>query len=163
VNALPQSNSTFRAPRCKLGEITPAVLRFEDGRSAQAQLEVVSASGGLLQLARPVHPDSRIKLMFLTPSGPVSATAKMLAPLSASQQPFRFVALPTEDQRRIRESVQASADQSNSDEEWIEKYRAAIEQGHQPRRRGLSRVLAALTLAMLCLGSVLYLFTMHIK
>jgi hypothetical protein len=139
------------------------VLRFEDGASTQAQLEVVSASGGLLQLARPVHPDSRIKLMFLTPSGPVSATARMLAPVSASQQPFRFVALPSEDQRRIRESVQSSPDLANADEEWIEKYRAAMEQGHQPRKRVLGRLLAALTLAMLCLGSVLYIFTMHVK
>ena len=50
VNALPQLNPNRRAPRFNLADITPAVLRFEDGHRTQAQLETISLTGGMLSL-----------------------------------------------------------------------------------------------------------------
>ena len=78
VDALPQPNHDRRAPRLNLSDITPAVLRFEDGHRTQGQLEVISLTGGILSLAKPVVRQSRVKLMFVTPTGPVLGTAEML-------------------------------------------------------------------------------------
>ena len=111
MNALPQPNPTIpdrRAPRLNLSDITPAVLRFEDGHRTQGQLEVISLTGGMLSLPKPVVRQSRVKLMFVTPTGPVLGTAEMLNPVSWNQQPFRFVGLEGDDQRRLQESIQSS-------------------------------------------------------
>ncbi len=158
MNALPQSNDR-RAPRLNLSDITPAVLRFEDGHRTQGQLEVISLTGGIVSLPKPVVRDSRVKLMFVTPTGPVLGTAEMLKPVSWTQQPFRFVGLEKDDQRRLQESIQSSFGQVSKDQEWIDKYRATLDQRRPPRQRLFSSRLAAYTLAILSLGSAIYLFS----
>jgi hypothetical protein len=160
VNALPQPNASLpirRAPRLNLSDITPAVLRFEDGHRTQGQLEVISLTGGVLCLPKPVVRQSRVKLMFVTPTGPVLGTAEMLNPVSLNQQPFRFVGLERDDQRRLQDSIQSSFGQVSKDQEWIDKYRAALDQQSPPRRSIFSSRLAAFTLALLSLGSAIYL------
>jgi hypothetical protein len=110
--------------------------------------------------------------MFVMPSGPVSGTAEMLKPLSCSQQPFRFIGLDHEDQRRLRESTHSpsspaqnspESERGGSDDEWIEKYRATLDQQHAPRGKVFRTLLAAVTVAVLCLGSAIYLFSIHVK
>jgi hypothetical protein len=155
-----------------LGALTPAVLRFEDGRRTKAQLEVISLTGGMLSLPKPVERESQVKLMFLTPTGPVLGTAEMLKPVSWSQQPFRFVALEHDDQRRLQASIQTSfgqaANKEDEQQKWIEKYRAALDRP-APRKHLFSSPLAAFALAMLSLGSAIYLFgifdilSLHLK
>jgi hypothetical protein len=152
-----------RAPRLNLSDLTPAVLRFEDGHRTQGQLEVISLTGGILGLPKPVGRESRVKLMFVTPTGPVLGTAEMLKPVSWTQQPFRFVGLEQDDQRRLQESIQSSFGQVSKDQEWIDKYRAALDQQPPSRRRLFSSRLAALTLAVLSLGSAIYLFSLFNK
>ena len=122
----------------------------------------------MLCLPGPVQTDSHVKLMFVTPTGPVLGTAEMLKPVSVSQQPFRFVALEQDDRHRLQVSIQASFGQTRHDQEWIEKYRAALDQRQpQPQKKRLfSTPLAALSLAMLSLGSAIYLFgifNLHLK
>jgi hypothetical protein len=160
VDALPQPNQNRRAPRLNLSDLTPAVLRFEDGHRTQGQLEVISLTGGILSLPKPVVRQSRVKLMFVTPTGPVLGTAEMLKPVSWTQQPFRFVGLERDDQRRLQDSIQSSFGQVSKDQEWIDKYRAALDDRRPPRRSLFSSRLAALTLAILSLGSAIYLFTL---
>ena len=165
MNALPHARPDGRAPRFNLSGLTPAVLRFEDGHRTKAQLEVISLTGGMLNLPKPVEGESQVKLMFLTPTGPVLGTAEMLKPVSWSQQPFRFVSLEHDDQSRLQASIQTSfgqADNKKEDEqqEWIEKYRAALDCRPVPRKRLFSSPLAAIALAMLSLGSAIYLFGM---
>ncbi len=149
-----------RAQRLNLSDLTPAVLRFEDGHRTQGQLEVISLTGGVLGLPKPVVRASRVKLMFVTPTGPVLGTAEMLKPVSWNQQPFRFVGLEKDDQRRLHDSIQSSFGQVSKDQEWIDKYRAALDQQPPQRRRLFSSRLAALTLAVLSLGSAIYLFSL---
>ena len=160
VDALPQPNHDHRAPRLNLSDITPAVLRFEDGHRTQGQLEVISLTGGILSLPKPVVRQSRVKLMFVTPTGPVLGTAEMLKPVSWTQQPFRFVGLEKDDQRRLQDSIQSSFGQVSKDQEWIDKYRATLDDRRPPRPRLFSSRLAAFTLAMLSLGSAIYLFSL---
>lgn len=165
MNALPQLNSDCRAPRFNLADITPAVLRFEDGRRTQAQLEVISLTGGMLCVPGPLQQDSQVKLMFVTPTGPVLATAEMLRPVALGKQPFRFVTLEQDDRWRLQVSIQSSFGQARN-EEWIEKYRATLDHRRPEKRRFFSMPLAALTLAMLSLGSAIYLFgifNVHLK
>ena len=157
MNALPQSNPALpnydrRAPRLNLSDVIHAVLRFEDGHRTQAQLEVISLTGGMLSLPKPAVREARVKLMFVTPTGPVLGTAEMLNPVSWNQQPFRFVGLDRDDQ------IQSSFGQVSKDQEWIDKYRAALDHQDPPRRRLFSSRLATLTLALLSLGSAIYLF-----
>jgi hypothetical protein len=142
-----------------LAGVTPAVLRFQDGQRTQARLEVVSLTGGMLSLPKPVDRKSHVKLMFLTPTGPVLGTAEMLTPVSLGKQPFRFVALEHDDQHRLQASIQSSFGQASEELEWIEKYRATLDQRRAPRRRLFSAPLAAFALAMLSVGSAIYLFS----
>jgi hypothetical protein len=158
VNALPQFNPNGRAPRFNLADITPAVLRLQDGRRTQAQLEVISLTGGMLCVPRTVPPDSHVKLMFVTPTGPVLGTAEMLKPVSLCQQPFRFVALECDDRRRLQASIQSSFGQTVNELEWIEKYRAALDYRQPQKKRFFNMPLAVFTIGLLSLGSAIYLF-----
>jgi hypothetical protein len=166
VNALPHLNPDHRAPRFNLADITPAILRFQDGRRTQAQLETISLTGGMLCVPGSVQPDSHVKLMFVTPTGPVLGTAEMLRPVSLSKQPFRFVTLEQDDLRRLQVSIQSSFGQVRHEQDWIEKYRATLDHRRPEKRRFFSMSLAALTLGMLSLGSAIYLFgifNLHLK
>lgn len=159
----PPASFACRAPRVRPTEYTPAVLRFRGGDCVTGNLEVISSTGGLLRLSKPLILGTRIKVMFLTQSGPVHSTAEMLSPISWTQQPFRFVALAYEDQRRLQAITRCSSklempnpeqttripdtEQWTVDPEhqWINKYRAAVS-GNPPPRRLLKRMLGALTL-----------------
>ncbi len=147
---------TGRAPRVRATEYTPAVLRFQSGDCVTGSLEVISSTGGLLCLSKPLIRGTRIKVMFLTQRGPVLGAAEMLSPLSWTQQPFRFVALAYADQRRLQAITGCSSklevpipEQTSpildAEPQWIDKYRAAVSQ-NPPRRRLLDRMLEALML-----------------
>jgi len=153
-----QSRDSWRSPRMRLADITPAVLRLPDGSSSRGQLETISLTGGLLNLSNMQAQGSRIKLMFMTRTGPVTGAAEMLPPVSTTKQPFRFVALEEADQRRLR-TVVRSVDPV--EEAWIQKYRAAQLQRNPPRR-GVSRIVLGALALTLCLGSVLYLVSSHL-
>jgi hypothetical protein len=70
-------------------EATPAVLRCEDGSRLSGDLQVISLTGGLLGLSRPLALGSQVKLMFVTRKGSVQGAAEMLCPVSRGLQPFR--------------------------------------------------------------------------
>ena len=161
MNTLPQLNPGVRPTRVRFAEATPAVLRFPDGRRATGQLQLISITGGLLSVPRPVDKGSQVKLMFLTDSGPVLGAAEMLSPLSWGQQPFRFLALEEGDRRILRSAIESSLEQRGREEEWIEKYRAALATTDSSPRSLFRMVLGALTLGLLCLGSMFYLLHVH--
>jgi len=110
MTSLPQSHASQRAARVPLADVTPAVLRFDDGSCSLGRLQIISLTGGLLCLPRPLDQGSRVKLVFLTHTGPVLGAAEMLRPLSWSLQPFQFVTLREGDQHRLRAAIQSSLD-----------------------------------------------------
>src|ERR1700680_1066077 len=140
MNGLSQLPSQVRAPRVHLADFTPAVLRFQDGQRASGQLQVLSLNGGLLSLPGPIDQGSQVKLMFLTRTGAVLGAAEMLSPVTSTQQPFRFVALPVDDRRRLGAAIQSSlnketANQEAAEQKWMEKLRAASNCETRPRSR----------------------------
>jgi hypothetical protein len=122
-------------------------------------LETISLTGGLLNMANMLDRGSRIKLMFLTHTGPVLGAAEMLSPVSTTRQPFRFVALEEGDQRRLRAVVQSFL--APVEQAWIEKYRAALVHRNPARRGVFGIVLGSLKLLTL-LGSAIYLLKVHL-
>ena len=91
-----------RSQRLQLAETIPVVLRHPDGHRMPAKLQCVSLTGGLMVLAPLLPPGSIVKLIFVTPKGPVTGTAEMLRPVSWTAQPFRFAAMPDSGQHRLR-------------------------------------------------------------
>ncbi len=161
MSNLPQSLTSRRPNRLCFSNTTPAVLRCADGRSVASKLQVVSVTGGLLSVAKPVSRGALVKLMFVTQSGPVLGSAEMLNPISYTQQPFRFVALPQEIQNRLHTEIQSSLYQRNSEDWWIEKYRSAVQQAPQPRKRRSRILLTAFGVALIALGSAFCALHFH--
>ena len=166
MDGLSQLHAQLRAPRVHLADFTPAVLRFQDGQRASGQLKVLSVNGGLLSLPDPIDQGSRVKLMFISHSGPVMVAAEMLSPLTSTQQPFRFVSLPVDDRRRLGAAVQSSLDQKTANQDaaeqrWMEKLRAASSLENRPRRRFVRLAAGVAVLGMLCLGGAFYFLQVH--
>lgn len=67
----------------------------------QGKLQCVSLTGGLLVPTSLLPPGSVVRFIFVTPKGPVTGTAEMLHPVSWTEQPFRFAAIPDSGQRRL--------------------------------------------------------------
>jgi hypothetical protein len=119
------------------------VLRFPCGDCLTGSLEVISSTGGLLRLSKPLIRGTRIKMMFLTQSGPVLGTAEMLTPISWTEQAFRFVTLAPSDQRRLQAMTGCSLEpdmsklvrigqQVDTEHQWIDKYRDAVSRNPPP-------------------------------
>ena len=117
------SQQTPRATRAHLAEPMPAVLRLKDGRRLTVDLKVVSVTGGLLSVPKPVDTGSTARLMFLTEAGMVAGSAEMLEPLSWALQPFRFVILNPDDQSRLRSTIQVCIGQNPNNHGQIEHSR----------------------------------------
>ncbi len=135
ISSFPQLYANRRIPRFRLAETTPAVLKFQNGLRMAGELHVVSRSGGLLLLPAPVHQGSVVELMFHTHRGQVLGTAEMLIPVTSTQQPFRFVALPESDQRRLQTAFQSGLYRNIDEEERIEELRAAVANWNPPPPR----------------------------
>jgi len=61
--------------------------------------------------------------MCLTDAGALQGTAEMLPSVSANQQPFRFVSMDEDDQRRLRELIQVSIELNRVEQQSIIKDR----------------------------------------
>ena len=153
---LPQSRPPWRVPRAHLEGQNPAVLRFANGQTTGANLQVISVTGGLLSLSQPVVQGSQVKLIFLTGAGAVLGGAEMLRPVTSELQPFRFVSLAADDHRRLGTLISEQSSQNKSEQDWMEKLRAASAQ-HRQARRWRSKVAGVVGLFMIGLATAAYL------
>lgn len=119
-----QPEKQWRSPRLQVTETMPAVLRLQNGRRVRGTVQTISATGGLLHVPSPLAQGSRVQLMFLMGTGTVAGTAEMLNSLSCTLQPFRFIAIDQNHERRLRELIQSSADQNRRAQLLIVKDRA---------------------------------------
>ncbi|HUO26282.1 MAG TPA: hypothetical protein VMU61_11500 [Candidatus Aquilonibacter sp.] len=156
MSSLPQLHQQWRPPRARLESNTPAVLRFPNGQRTWAKLQVISVTGGLLSVSQPVVQGSQVKVMFLTAGGTVLGGAEMLRPVSKALQPFRFVSIAADDQRRLGALILERSRPSKAEQDWIEKLRAASAQNAAPRpwRFKLAGAVGLLTVG---LGTAAYL------
>ena len=157
MNALPQLHSAPRTPRVHLENDTPAVLRFDSGDSVPAQLRVVSLTGGLLALAKPLAKGSQVRLMFLIGPGSVLAGAEMLHPVNHSQQPFRFLALSQKDRRKLESIIPLSVYEDITEPTWMKKLRVASDQRYVPSNWRRRAAVCAIGLIALGLAGAMYL------
>ena len=118
------AGTTPRPPRLQFAEMTPATVRFQSGRAVRAKLQVVSATGGLLCLPSLLDQGSQVKLMFLTDAGMVLGTAQMLTSVSGTLQPFRFLSINEDHERRLRHLIQSAVEQKRSEQGSIVRDRA---------------------------------------
>jgi len=97
MTSFPQSNPTQPAPRLKLDGSVPVAIRVEGTISVRGKLRELSATGGLLVLAKPFDKGEFVELAFPTNNGSVQGMAEILEPRvegsSGCLQPFRFIAL----------------------------------------------------------------------
>ena len=159
MSSSPQSRPPWRCPRAHLDGNNPIVLRFPNGQRIGANLQVISVTGGLLSLSKSVDQGSRVRLMFLTEAGSVLGGAEMLPPVSDSLQPFRFISLPAEDQRRVGALI-GECSQNKSELAWIEKLRAASAQHNEPAfwRFKLAGAIGLLTIGLVIAAAYLLHF-----
>lgn len=113
-----------RAPRTCFAETTPAVLRFHNGCRARGKLQIISLTGGLLSLSKPLFQGSRVKLMFLTRHGSVLGAAEMLSPIDWGLQPFKFIRLHDNDEERLQAAIQSALSQKRQTQAQVERFRA---------------------------------------
>ncbi|MGC1374279.1 MAG: hypothetical protein WA824_19235, partial [Candidatus Sulfotelmatobacter sp.] len=112
-----------RAPRTRFAETTPAVLRLKNGSRTRGKLQIISLTGGLLSLPKPLFRGSRVKLMFLTSKGSVLGAAEMLMPISWGLQPFKFVGLYDDDEERLQAAIQSSFAQNRCGYTQVARFR----------------------------------------
>jgi hypothetical protein len=161
MDGLSPVHTQLRAPRINVADFTPAVLRFVDGQRASGKLQLLSVNGGLLSLPSPIDQGAQVKLMFLTRTGPVLATAEMMSPVSSTEQPFRFVSLPVDDRRRLGAAIQSTlyqdiVNQEAAEQKWMEKLRTASSCQNQPRGRLFKFGVGAAALGIFGLGCAYY-------
>lgn len=112
----PNPHPTERAPRIHLNGSVAVAIHSEGGQKARVKLQSISRNGGLLQMPQELSPGDFVEIAFHTRSGPVHGMAEMLQPLrklkSACLQPFRFIALGDDDDRKLRMALDAATDQA---------------------------------------------------
>jgi hypothetical protein len=106
VTQIIQAKPGRRPQRLQLADSIPIVLRRQDGQRIPGKLQCVSTTGGLVVPASLLPAGSMVRLIFVTPKGPVTGKAEMLHPVSKAQQPFRFAAIPDTDQLRLRAVIE---------------------------------------------------------
>ncbi len=110
----PQPNPDTRATRVKLCGSVLVAIRSEVSGTVRAKLQVLSATGGLFILAKPLEQGDFVQVAFQTSKGPVRGMAEMLEPTrqptSAHVQAFRFVALEDEDHTKLRMAMESLHD-----------------------------------------------------
>jgi hypothetical protein len=112
----PQSNGNERSPRVKLNGSVAAAVMADGGQRAPAKLQTISITGGLLQLRQELSPGDFVEIAFQTQAGAICGMAEMLRPTrkfqSACLQPFRFIALGDEDDRKLRMALDSALDRN---------------------------------------------------
>src|SRR3954466_6049717 len=112
----PEPHPTRRASRVQLGDSVLAAIRLEDGRRTKAKLPSISVTGGLLRLAQSLAQGDFVEVAFQTQSASRHGMAEVLSPARSvpdgALQPFRFVAIEDDDHRRLRNSLDHVAMQS---------------------------------------------------
>ncbi len=153
----PPQSRPWRYPRARLVGQNPIVLRFANGQRVGANLKVISLTGGLLSVPQSVDQGSQVRLMFMTEAGSVLGGAEMLPPVSDQLQPFRFISLPPDDQRRVGALV-GMRSQDKLELDWMEKLRAASAQQNEST---FWRFKFAGMIGLLAIGSAVAAYVLH--
>ena len=110
----PQPNPAQPAPRLKLDDAVPVAIRVAGTTSVRGKLHELSATGGLLALAKPLNKGEFVELAFPTNNGAVQGMAEILEPKAKASsgclQPFRFIALEDEASNSLQMALESLQD-----------------------------------------------------
>lgn len=84
------------------------MIRLENGRQFLAKMELLSITGGLIDLTNYVEERSWVELTIYLSTGAVRTTSEMMFPMrggSGYLQPFRFTSLGSEELHAIDREV----------------------------------------------------------
>jgi hypothetical protein len=105
----PQPNPAKRAARVKLSGSVLVAIRSQASGAVRGKLQVLSTTGGLCILTKPLEQGDFVEVALHTSKGAVRGMAEMLQPTRKSTsgclQPFRFVALNDEDHTTLRMAI----------------------------------------------------------
>src|SRR5581483_9614132 len=103
----PQPHTKVRAPRVRVTGGKP--IKFSLGnKDVPATLEVISATGGRVSMARGLRPGTLAEALMATNAGPVTGVVELLAMKPqgrAVAQAFRFLALSDHDYSRLTDTL----------------------------------------------------------
>lgn len=87
------------------------MVRFENGQLTSAKLQIISVTGGLLRVLKPLRSGAVVELMLSTHVGPVLALAELLSPCPGTPlglQPFRFISIDSGELRKLSAAMESS-------------------------------------------------------
>lgn len=105
-----QEHGALRAPRVKLSGTVLLLARLENGRQFRGKLHLLSVTGGLVHLEKPIDEGIRVEVLFHIGDSTVRTCARMLFPMWATQgflQPFEFKDLAERERSRLESNLQA--------------------------------------------------------
>jgi hypothetical protein len=112
----PQPHPRRRATRIQMMKPVAAIVVRDSGQHTDCKLQIVSVTGGLLQVGAPLSTGDLVELAFQVQSSAVHGMAEMLTPVSEANgalQPFRFIALDDQDHRTLQMLADVAADQKS--------------------------------------------------
>jgi len=108
--AAPAKKEFQRAFRVKLRGSVLVLITLPNRRSLRASFQMLSTSGGLIHLEKPLDEKLVVEVAFHIQETTIRSKAQMLFPMWATQgwmQPFRFVELPEESRENLDASLKA--------------------------------------------------------
>ena len=104
-----KQKNTKRAPRVKLGGSVLFLARLENGRQLRGKLHQLSATGGLLQLEKPLDEGIKVEVIFHVGNSTFRSKARVLFPMWATQgylQPFEFNDLSEPERSKLQANLE---------------------------------------------------------
>ena len=111
------ANFTPRPSRVKLRGSILALIRLPNRREVRAKVNMISVTGGLLNLEKPLDEKLQIELIFHLGEATIREKAQILFPMWATQgwiQPFRFIDLPEDNKKTLESNLQAFVKRTQS-------------------------------------------------
>jgi hypothetical protein len=108
----------FRVP---LSGAVLVLVRLPNGRELRASLQVLSISGGLIHIKKPLDEKIRVDLLFHVDQATIRARGQMLFPTWAANgwlQPFRFVDLPEATRKELEANLKSFLEAVSGPAAW---------------------------------------------
>lgn len=108
----------FRVP---LSGAVLVLVRLPNGRELRAALQVLSTTGGLIHIKKPLDEKIQVELVFHVDQATIRARGQMLFPTWAANgwlQPFRFVDMPEASRKELEANLKSFLEAVSGPAAW---------------------------------------------